>query len=117
MGITFPAGEPLAAALGFFNGAGGYFYTHLTRGKGEYDRFSPGYYLTFAIVTKLLEEHREVKYFFMGPGEYDYKRALLGEAFPVCRYERRSWRNLPGILRLLFRRHKERKRFFAEEKT
>ena len=59
---------------------------------------------------RLLAEHPEVKYFFMGPGEYDYKRALLGEPFLVFRYERNTLTNLFGILRLYFRCRKERKK-------
>lgn len=100
-------GEPLAAALGYFNGTA-YNYTHLTRSiGGEFDKYSPGYYLTFCIVMKLLADHPELKYFFMGPGEYDYKRAFLGEPFAIYRYERRKWWNLAGYIRLKHRLHKE----------
>lgn len=104
------AGEVLAAALGFFGG-GGYFFTHLTRSRSAYDKFSPGYFLAYRLIVSIITGHPETRFFYMGPGDYDYKRAFLGESFPVYRYERRSWRNLPGLIRLHFRCRKERKRY------
>ena len=107
--LLSPENEPLAASLGYISGSG-FNYTHLTRARGEFDKFSPGYFLTYEVIVRLLAEHPEVQYFFMGPGEYDYKRALLGEPFLVFRYERNTWTNLFGILRLYFRCRKERKK-------
>lgn len=101
-------GRALAAALGYINGTA-LFYTHLTRARGDYDKYSPGYYLTYAIIAEVLEKHPEVKHFFMGPGEYDYKAALGGKPFPVFRYERCGWRNLFGLIRLSHRAAKERR--------
>ena len=106
-------GEPLAAALGYFNGKS-YNYTHLTRSKGEYDKYSPGYYLTYCILMRILSEHPETEYFFMGPGEYDYKRAFLGVPFAIYRYVRSGVLNLPALLRLAFRCRKEQKNFRAQ---
>ena len=54
-------------------------FTHLTRKKGLLDKFSPGFYLTYWIVRQLYAEHPEVRYFFMGPGKYDYKPAFLAK--------------------------------------
>ncbi|MBO4304597.1 MAG: GNAT family N-acetyltransferase [Lentisphaeria bacterium] len=107
--LLSPENEPLAASLGYISGDA-FNYTHLTRARGEFDKFSPGYFLTYEVIVRLLAEHPEVKYFFMGPGEYDYKRALLGEPFLVFRYERNTLTNLFGILRLYFRCRKERKK-------
>ena len=107
-------GNALAAALGYFSGSA-YNYTHLTRSKGQYDKYSPGYYLTFRIITKLLAERPECKYFFMGPGEYDYKRALLGKPFAIYRYERRGWKNLLAGIRMKFRCRKEQKLFARQQ--
>ena len=102
-------GNALAAALAYVNGRS-IFYTHLTRVRGEYDKFSPGYYLTYAVIREVLETRPELEYFFMGPGEYDYKSALGGTPSPVFRYERADWRNLFGRLRLRHRAAKERRR-------
>ena len=102
--------EPLAASLGYFSGSS-FNYTHLTRCKGEYDKYSPGYYLTFCVIMRILSEHPSVNYFFMGPGEYDYKRAFLGTAFSIYRYERRVWWNIFARLRMKFRCKKEQKNF------
>ena len=107
--------EPISAALGFFDGKS-YNYTHLTRSRGEYDKYSPGYYLTYCIIMRILGEHPEIEYFFMGPGEYDYKQALLGEPFAIYRYERRSLRNIFAILRMYFRCRKEQKKFCSSQK-
>ena len=112
--LLSPEKEPIAAALGYFSGTG-CCYTHLTRLKGAYDKYSPGYYLTFCILMKILAEHPEMEYFFMGPGDYDYKRAFLGEPFSIYRYERDSLLNFPALLRLRFRCRKERKKFLAEK--
>ena len=102
-------GNALAAALAYTCG-GALFYTHLTRARGEYDKYSPGYYLTYAAIAEVLETRRELKHFFMGPGEYDYKAALGGKPFPVFRYERAEWSNLFGLLRLRHRAARERKK-------
>ncbi len=102
-------GNALAAALGYTN-ACALFYTHLTRARGEYDKYSPGYFLTYAIITEMMTRNPELKFFFMGPGEYDYKSALGGRAFPIFRYERDEWRNLFGLIRLRHRAAKELRR-------
>ena len=102
-------GNALASSLAYTAGDALY-YTHLTRTRGEYDKYSPGYYLTYAVISEVLETRRELERFFMGPGEYDYKAALGGEAFPVFRYERSGWRNLFGLIRLRHRAAKERKK-------
>ena len=102
--------EPISAALGYFDGAS-YNYTHLTRSRGEYDKYSPGYYLTYCIIMRILGERPETKFFFMGPGEYDYKQALLGRPFAIYRYERCSFGNIFSLLRMYFRCRKEQKKF------
>ena len=108
-------GIPLAAALGYFNEEG-YNYTHLTRGNGgKFDKYSPGYYLTFSIIMKLLAEYKDIKYFFMGPGEYDYKRIFHGESFAIYRYEPKSWWKFFTRIRLAFRCRKERKKFLQNK--
>jgi len=107
------AGEPLAAALGYSTGKA-LFYTHLTRTRGEYDKYSPGYYLTYAVISELLTERPEIADIFLGPGEYDYKSALGGVAYPVFRYERDEWRNLFGLIRLRHREKKELRRARGE---
>lgn len=112
--LLAPDGEPLSAALSYLCGDNCCF-THLTRSRSEYDKYSPGYYLTFRMLTMLLAEHPEIKYFFMGPGDYDYKRAFLGEPFSIYRMERRAWWNWTGLLRLRFRRRKERRLWDADQ--
>ena len=62
----------------------------------------------------LYAEHPEVKFFFMGPGKYDYKPAFLARPLPVYRYVKNSFWNLPERLRLRFRLRKELKRRGAE---
>ena len=106
-------GNALASSLAYTAGEALY-YTHLTRTRGEYDKYSPGYYLTYAVIAEVLESRRELKHFFMGPGEYDYKAALGGTAFPVFRYERAGWGNLFGLIRLRHRAAKERKKSGGE---
>lgn len=107
------AGAPLAAALGYIGGKS-MFYTHLTRTRGEFDKYSPGYYLTYAVISEMLTEHPEVEDIFLGPGEYDYKSALGGVAYPVFRYERNEWRNCFGLIRLRHREKKELRRARGE---
>ena len=101
-----PDGTPLAAALSYLT-SDSCCFTHLTRGSGQYDKFSPGYYLTYRMLAELLTARREIRFFFMGPGDYDYKRAFLGTPLAIYRFERRSLFNLPGLLRLRFRLRKE----------
>lgn len=105
--LLAPDGSALAACLAYVNGNSLY-YTHLTRTRGEYDKFSPGYYLTYAVIRELLEGHPEISFFFLGPGEYDYKNALGGTPYPVYRYERNTVLNLFGLIRLYHRAAKER---------
>ena len=102
-------GSVLAAALAYVNGRS-LFYTHLTRTRGEYDKYSPGYYLTYAVIREALETRAELEHFFMGPGEYDYKSALGGSPSPVFRYERAKWSTFFGLLRLRHRAAKERRK-------
>ncbi len=106
-------GVPLAAALGYVSGKS-MFYTHLTRTRGEYDKYSPGYYLTYAVISEMLTERQELEDIFLGPGEYDYKSALGGVAYPVFRYERNEWRNFFGLIRLRHREKKEQRRARGE---
>ena len=103
-------GSPVTANLGYLNGET-FNFTHLTRKKGLLDKFSPGFYLTYWIVRQLYAEHPEVRYFFMGPGKYDYKPAFLAKPLPVYRYERDSILNLFGLMRLHHRLAKERKQW------
>ena len=104
--LLAPDGAPLAASLSYLT-ADSCFFTHLTRARGEYDKFSPGYYLTYRVISELLTAKPEIRFFFMGAGDYDYKRAFLGAPLAIYRFERRSLRNLPGLLRLRFRLRKE----------
>ncbi|MBE6404718.1 MAG: GNAT family N-acetyltransferase [Lentisphaerae bacterium] len=108
--LLSPENKPLAAALGYLEG-NSYNYTHLTRYSGEYDKYSPGYFLTYSIILKLIQEHPEVDFFFMGPGDYDYKRALGGKPMAIYRYLKRSLSSLPGLIRMYFRAGKQRKNF------
>ena len=102
-------GGAAAAALAYRSG-GAVFYTHLTRAAGTCDKYSPGYYLTYAFIAELLTSADRAKVFFMGPGAYDYKAALGGVPAPVFRYERASLSNLFGLIRLRHRAAKERKK-------
>ena len=102
-------GCAVAAALAYRSGDA-VFYTHLTRTSGAYDKYSPGYYLTYAFIAGLLASPERLKLFFMGPGFYDYKAALGGVPAPVFRYEKAAWSNLFGLIRLRHRAAKERKR-------
>ena len=102
-------GKAAAAALAYRNGDA-VFYTHLTRAAGGCDKYSPGYYLTYAFIRGLLDSADRAKIFFMGPGYYDYKSALGGAPAPVFRYERASFGNLFGLIRLRHRAAKERKK-------
>ena len=102
-------GNAVAAALAYRSGDA-VFYTHLTRTAGAYDKYSPGYYLTYAFIDELLSVPERPKIFYMGPGYYDYKAALGGVPAPVFRYERAAWSNLFGLLRLRHRAAKERKK-------
>lgn len=97
----------IAAALGFFCGDG-FNFTHLTRLAGALDKFSPGFFLVFKILNELLDEHPECRYFFMGPGEYDYKRNFLGKRMAIYRYEPDCWGNFLGLLKLRNRARKEK---------
>ena len=101
------AGNPVSANLGFIHGES-FCFTHLTRKKGLLDKFSPGFYLTCHLVRELYRTRPEVRFFFMGPGRYDYKPAMLAKPLPIYRYERNSLWNLPGLLRLRHRLAKER---------
>ena len=94
----------IAACLAYKHGDS-VFYTHLTRRAGAFDKLSPGFYLTHWLIAQLFSEG--VNRFFMGPGTYDYKKALLGQPLPVYRYVHRSLWNLPAILRLHHRLRKE----------
>ena len=106
-------GETVAANLGYINGDS-FNFTHLTRKSSELDKYSPGFFLTYKIVEMLYAEHPEVKFFFMGPGKYDYKPAFLARPLPVYRYVKNTFWNLPERLRLRFRLRKELKRRGAE---
>ena len=101
-------GRPVAANLGFTHGSS-FCFTHLTRKSGLLDKFSPGFYLTCYLVEALYRTRPEIKFFFMGPGKYDYKPAMLATPLPIYRYERDSLWNLAGLLRLRHRLAKERK--------
>lgn len=105
----------VAAALGFFCGDG-FNFTHLTRLAGVWDKFSPGFFLVYKILCELLDEHPSCKYFFMGPGEYDYKRIFLGERMAIYRYEPDRWSNLFGLLKLRNRARKEKARLKGMKK-
>lgn len=108
-------GNPVAANLGFIHGKS-FCFTHLTRRKGgPLDRFSPGFYLTCRLVDMLYRTRPEVKFFFLGPGKYDYKPAMLAKPLPVYRCERNSLWNLAGLLRLRHRLARERRLFAQEE--
>ena len=107
------SGAAVAAALACHSGEA-VFYTHLTRSSGDYDKYSPGYYLTYAFIDGLLDAPEVPKLFFMGPGYYDYKAALGGVPAPVFRYERAAWSNLFGLIRLRHRAAKERKKSARE---
>ena len=100
-------GVAVAASLAY-RGGDAVFYTHLTRSSGSYDKYSPGYYLTYVFIDELLNAPETPKIFFMGPGYYDYKSALGGVPAPVFRYERAAWNNLFGLVRLRHRAAKER---------
>ena len=106
-------GAAVAAALAYRSGEA-VFYTHLTRAAGAYDKYSPGYYLTYAFIAGLFDAAEAPKLFFMGPGYYDYKAALGGVPAPVFRYERAAWSNLFGLIRLRHRAAKERKKSARE---
>ncbi len=111
--LLAPDGEPLSAALSYLSGDSCCF-THLTRSRSDYDKYSPGYYLTFRMLTMLLADHPEIRYFFMGPGDYDYKRAFLGQPLAIYRLERRAWWNWTGLLRLRHRWRKELRAWRAD---
>ena len=100
---------PIAFALGFFCGKGFYF-THLTRSEGVLDKFSPGFFLAFQMISDLIDRETPPEMLFMGPGESDYKRHFLGKQFAIYRYEPDSWRNLPGLIRLYHRAWKQKHR-------
>lgn len=100
---------PIAFALGFFCGKGFYF-THLTRIEGVLDKFSPGFFLVFKLISELIDRETPPEIFFMGPGEYDYKRHFLGKPCAIYRYEKNSWCNLPGLIRLYHRAWKQKHR-------
>ena len=103
-----PGGTCLAASLGYLTDKA--FNLHLlTHRPGAWDKYSPGFYLAYRLVREMLESHR-AELFLFGPGEFDYKRTLLGEPLPVFRYETRTWLNLLGILKLRNRLRKERLR-------
>ena len=102
-------GVAVAAALAYRSGDA-VFYTHLTRMAGAYDKYSPGYYLTYAFIDGLFNAPETPKLFYMGPGYYDYKAALGGVPAPVFRYERAAWNNIFGLIRLRHRAAKERKK-------
>ncbi len=104
------SGTPAAACLGYING-NSFNFTHLTRRTGVLDKFSPGLYLAYAVIRKLFEERKDVEFFFMGPGRYDYKPAFLAEPLPVYRYEKDSWLNIRGLLRMYSRLCKERRKY------
>lgn len=106
-------GTPVSANLGYINGSS-FNFTHLTRTSSALDKFSPGFYLTFWLIQELFNTHPEVKCFFMGPGTYDYKPALLGTPLPIYRYVRNSLFNLPELIRLRWR-HKKELRSFQEQ--
>lgn len=100
------AGNPVSANLGYINGSS-FNFTHLTRTSSELDKFSPGFYLTYWLIQELFNTRPEVKCFFMGPGTYDYKPALLGKPLPIYRYVRNTLFNFPELLRLRWRLKKE----------
>ena len=106
-------GAAVAASLAYRNGDA-VFYTHLTRASGERDKYSPGYYLTYAFIAELFAVPDRPGIFFLGPGFYDYKSALGGVPAPVFRYERAAWSNLFGLIRLRHRAAKERKKSARE---
>lgn len=102
--------KPVSANLGYINGSS-FNFTHLTRGNSALDKFSPGFFLTYWLIRELFTSHPEVEYFFMGPGTYDYKPALLGVPLPVYRYVHNSLFNLREVLRLRWRLRKELRNF------
>lgn len=99
--------EPVAANLGFIN-ENTFSFTHLTRNFGKMAKFSPAFYLTYWLIEKIFTEKPELQYFFMGPGEYDYKPSFLAKALPVYRYEYNSILNFPALLRMKNRLRQER---------
>ena len=102
-------GSALAACLAYRNGKS-VFYTHLTRAEGKFDKYSPGYYLTYMLIEELMRETGKITFFFMGPGYYEYKAALGAEAYPVFRYVKKSWKNLFERINLRHRARKEKRR-------
>lgn len=106
--------NPVSANLGYIHGSS-FHFTHLTRGASILDKFSPGFYLTYWLIQELFRTRPEVKYFFMGPGTYDYKPALLGTPLPIYRYVRNSFCNLPELIRLRWRYRKELRRFKVQQ--
>lgn len=100
-------GQVAAASLGYCH-AGAANFTHLTRQPGVLDKFSPGFYLVYWMIEQLYVSAEPVRYFFLGPGEYDYKPAFQAFPLPVYRYERDSWLNSLGLLRLHHRCRREK---------
>ena len=101
-------GRTVAGSLGYLTDHG--FNLHmLTRKDGMLDKYSPGYYLTYWLVRRVLNEERTEAFFF-GPGAFEYKKSFMAQELPIYRYERRTWTNMLSILRLYNRCRKERRR-------
>ena len=106
-------GLAVAGNLGYINGES-FNFTHLTRRSSELDKFSPGFYLTAYLIEKLFARTPQIKYFFMGPGKYDYKVTFQAKCLPIYRYVKKSWSNIFALLQLYDRRKKERRKYFAD---
>ena len=101
-------GVDAVAALGYYTG-NAYNLHLLARQDSALDFLSPGYCATYALIKEVMEEKR-ADYFFFGPGYFEYKERFLGRAMPIYRYERRSWTNLHGLIKLYNRARKQHTR-------
>ncbi|NCC50840.1 MAG: GNAT family N-acetyltransferase [Spartobacteria bacterium] len=98
-------GTDLAGIMGYMT-EHAYNLDLLARRVGEMEKYSPGFYIAFWMVRYFLEEEHPA-WIMMGPGEYEYKKRFLATPIPVYRYERKTWRNLPGLIRIKNRYRKE----------
>lgn len=100
-------GRDAAACLGYYTARA--FNLHLLcRQDSTLDKYSPGFYLTYWMVRRIMQERR-VPAFIFGPGHFDYKERFLAQYLPVYRYEQKGWQNIAGCLRLINRARKQRK--------
>jgi len=81
----------------------------LTRQQGVMDKYSPGFFLTFWLIKKFLANDR-IDAFFLGPGEFQYKKIFLGQSLPIFRYETYLWQNFWGVVKLYNRLRKEKRK-------